>query len=47
MQHYHCYAMAKAYSLARMYSEMHSILKHYSTQYCSLLAEVQVEAAVA
>jgi hypothetical protein len=41
-QHYHCYGTAKAYGLARMYSEMYGISEFYSTQYCSLLAELQV-----
>jgi hypothetical protein len=40
MQHYRIYATAKAYSLARIYSEIYSILKLYSTQCCRLLAEV-------
>jgi hypothetical protein len=54
MQYYRSYTTTKAYnSLARMYLEMCTILKLYSTQYCSLLAQVKVvyfkksEAAIA
>jgi hypothetical protein len=41
-QHYHFYATTKAYSLARICSEIHSIVKLHSTQYYSLLAKAQV-----
>jgi hypothetical protein len=41
IQNSHFYPIIRAYnSLARMNLEIHSILKLYSVQYCSLLAKV-------